>query len=29
VRATDQYCTQCGHELARDRMPARLRAMSD
>src|SRR5690348_3153427 len=25
VRATDQYCTRCGHELERDQMPARLR----
>ena len=27
VRATDQYCTRCGHELAKDHMPARLRVM--
>jgi len=25
VRTTDQYCTRCGHELAHDHMPARLR----
>lgn len=24
VRATDQYCTRCGHELAADNLPARL-----
>jgi len=29
VRATDLYCTRCGHELAQDRTPARLRAMSE
>lgn len=29
VRSTDQYCTRCGHELAVDHMPARLRVMSD
>lgn len=29
VRATDQYCTRCGHELERDHMPARLRVLSD
>lgn len=27
VRATDQYCTRCGHELAADHTPARLRAL--
>lgn len=25
VRTTDQYCTRCGHGLAEDQMPARLR----
>lgn len=29
VRITDQFCTRCGHELASDHMPARLRAMAD
>lgn len=29
VRATDQFCTCCGHELARDHMPARLRVLSE
>jgi hypothetical protein len=29
VRGTDQFCTGCGHELASDQMPARLRAMAD
>jgi hypothetical protein len=29
VRATDQFCTRCGHELAKDHMPARLRVMAD
>ena len=29
VLATDQFCTRCGHELARDHMPARLRMMGD
>jgi hypothetical protein len=29
VRATDQYCTRCGHELASDHMPTRLRALSE
>ncbi|MGB8259033.1 MAG: zinc ribbon domain-containing protein [Terracidiphilus sp.] len=29
VRAADQYCTRCGHELAFDQMPARLRALGD
>jgi hypothetical protein len=29
VRATDQYCTRCGHELAADLMPARLRALGE
>lgn len=27
VRATDQYCTCCGHELASDHAPARLRTL--
>lgn len=27
VRATDQYCTCCGHELASDQTPARLRVL--
>lgn len=27
VRITDLYCTQCGHELANDEMPARLRVL--
>jgi hypothetical protein len=29
VRATDRYCTRCGHGLAEDHMPARLHAMSE
>ena len=29
VLPTDQYCTRCGHELARDHMPARLRMVAD
>ncbi len=29
VRATDQFCTRCGHELAQDETPARLHAMSE
>jgi hypothetical protein len=29
VRITDQYCTRCGHALAEDHMPARLRAIAD
>jgi hypothetical protein len=29
VRATDLYCTRCGHELATDHMPARLRVLSE
>ena len=29
VRITDQFCTRCGHELAQDQMPARLRALAD
>lgn len=29
VRATDLYCTCCGHELATDHTPARLRVMSE
>ena len=29
VRITDQFCTRCGHELAEDQMPARLRVMAD
>jgi ribosomal protein L34E len=27
VRATDMYCTRCGHELESDKMPARLRVL--
>jgi predicted amidophosphoribosyltransferase len=29
VRATDLYCTNCGHELANDHTPARLRVLSE
>ena len=29
VRATDLYCTRCGHELATDHMPARLRVLGE
>ena len=29
VQITDAYCTQCGHDLAEDHAPARLRAYSD
>jgi hypothetical protein len=29
VQVTDVYCTQCGHDLAEDHAPARLRAYSD
>jgi hypothetical protein len=29
VRATDLFCTCCGHELARDHMPARLHVMAE
>jgi len=29
VQITDAYCTQCGHEVAEDHAPARLRAYSD
>jgi predicted amidophosphoribosyltransferase len=29
VRSTDQYCTRCGHELAADHMPARLRVLGE
>jgi hypothetical protein len=29
VRLTDQYCTRCGHELAVDHMPARLRVLGE
>jgi Double zinc ribbon len=29
VRTTDLYCTRCGHELATDQMPRRLRALGD
>ena len=29
VRATDQFCTRCGHELARDHMPARLHVLAE
>ena len=27
ARASDQYCTNCGHELAEDQLPARLRVL--
>ena len=29
VQITDVYCTRCGHDLAKDGAPARLRAYSD
>ncbi|HWZ52778.1 MAG TPA: zinc ribbon domain-containing protein [Granulicella sp.] len=29
VKITDAYCTNCGHDLAADHAPARLRAYSD
>ena len=29
VKITDVYCTQCGHDLAQDGAPARLRLFSD
>lgn len=29
VHITDVYCTNCGHDLAEDAMPARLRSYSD
>lgn len=29
VRATDQYCTRCGHELAIDQRPTRLRVLGE
>jgi hypothetical protein len=29
VQITDVYCTQCGHDLAEDGAPARLRVYSD
>jgi hypothetical protein len=29
VRLTDQYCTRCGHELAVDHMPGRLRVLGE
>ena len=29
VQITDVFCTQCGHDLAEDHAPARLRAYSD
>ena len=29
VRATDQFCTRCGHEIARDHIPTRLRVMGE
>jgi hypothetical protein len=29
VRVSDLFCTRCGHELAADHMPARLRALGD
>src|ERR1700722_2882024 len=29
VQVTDVYCIQCGHDLAEDQAPARLRAYSD
>jgi hypothetical protein len=29
VQITDVYCTQCGHDLAEDQAPQRLRVYSD
>jgi hypothetical protein len=29
VRATDLFCTRCGHELATDQMPTRLRVLGE
>lgn len=29
VKITDVFCTQCGHDLANDSMPSRLRTFSD
>jgi hypothetical protein len=29
MRGCDQFCTQCGHELATDHMPARLRMLGE
>jgi hypothetical protein len=29
VRTTDLFCTNCGHDLASDHMPARLRALGE
>jgi hypothetical protein len=29
VRTSDRFCTGCGHELAHDHMPARLRALGE
>jgi hypothetical protein len=29
VRASDQFCTRCGHELSRDHMPARLHVLGE
>ena len=29
VRPTDLFCTRCGHELARDQRPARLRVLGE
>ena len=29
VRATDQFCTGCGHELNREHIPARLRVLGE
>lgn len=29
VRATDLFCTSCGHELAKDQMPRRLRVLGE
>jgi hypothetical protein len=29
VRTSDQFCTRCGHELAKDHMPARLRVLGE
>ena len=29
VKITDVFCTQCGHDLAQDGAPARLRTYSD
>jgi RNA polymerase subunit RPABC4/transcription elongation factor Spt4 len=29
VRVSDQFCTRCGHELANDHMPTRLRVLGE